>query len=466
MRWHGRLFLSIALAAMGVAPLAAQQSPSTGKDGGAKTATSGSATDSTTGSATDDSPSKAPPITIQRMRANDQRGLNIFEAPKFDDVPFDGFRLAFGAAFAQQFQSLSHSNAAAPKMVDGVDQNALKDIGAGFDNAAANLYLNAQLAPGIRVALTTYLSSRHHSEAWVKDGYLLIDQSPIDWLPLQFLMAFTTVKAGHFEIDYGDAHFRRSDNGQALYDPFVGNLILDGFTTEIGGEVLVRPGPLIGMVGVTGGEVHGEVTNPGRRSPAIYGKLGFDKQVTPDVRVRLTGSLFSQAKSLSNTLYHGDRGGSPFWYVLENTQASSSSQAWSGTINPQFGSEIHSFMINPFVKVGRLEVFGVAEQAKGRSSSETSVRKWTQYDGDVVYRFLEGDKLYVGGRYNLAKGTLPGIDGDVRVARAELAGGWFITPNLLLKGEYVKQRYNDFPTTDIRSGGRFDGLMLQGVVSF
>jgi hypothetical protein len=28
--------------------------------------------------------------------------------------------------------------------------------------------------------MTSYLSSRHHQETWVKDGYLQIDDSPID----------------------------------------------------------------------------------------------------------------------------------------------------------------------------------------------------------------------------------------------------------------------------------------------
>ena len=71
--------------------------------------------------------------------------------------------------------------------------------------------------------LTTYLSSRHHNETWVKDGYMLIDKSPIPLPPLKKLMKYVTVKVGHFEINYGDAHFRRSDNGNAMYNPFVGN---------------------------------------------------------------------------------------------------------------------------------------------------------------------------------------------------------------------------------------------------
>src|SRR5690606_3233935 len=154
-----------------------------------------------------------------------------------------------------------HSNTAAPRIVDGVDQNQLADIGPGFNLATANLYLNAQLAPGIRVALEGYMSSRHHSEFWVKGGYLQVDESPIDVPALHALMKYLTLKVGHFEINYGDAHFRRTDNGNALFNPFVGHLIMDAFATEIGGAVYVRTGPWLAMLGVRTGESKGAGTN-------------------------------------------------------------------------------------------------------------------------------------------------------------------------------------------------------------
>ena len=53
-------------------------------------------------------------------------------------------------------------------------------------------------------------------------------------------MKYVTLRVGHFEINYGDAHFRRTDNGNAMYNPLVGNYILDAFTTEIGGEAYLR----------------------------------------------------------------------------------------------------------------------------------------------------------------------------------------------------------------------------------
>jgi hypothetical protein len=35
-----------------------------------------------------------------------------------------------------------------------------------------------------------------------------------------------------------------------------------------------------------------------------------------------------------------------------------------------------------------------------------------------------------------------------------------------MKTEYVVQEYNGFPPTNIRNGGKFHGLMLEGVIGF
>lgn len=447
----------------------AQDQPNGGE--GAVTATS---TD--TSKAAPKAVSTQPPIVIQHIRPQDQRGLNGFEPPKIDGVPYEGFRLDWGAAFTQQVQSLEHSNTASEKLVNGVNANQLMEIGTGFNNATANLYLNAQLARGIRVAMSSYLSSRRHNETWVKDGYLLVDASPIDYEPLHKLMDYVTLRLGHFEINYGDAHFRRSDNGNSMFNPFVGNYLMDAFTTEVGGELYVRAHGFMAMGALTGGEVRGNVLRPNDRNLAFIGKLGFDRQLTPDLRVRLTGSTYTTDGSISNTLHSGDRAGSRYYYVLENSSATESAQARSGSIMPGFAQSVTAYQINPFVKLRGLELFGIAERAKGRgwvaatattpAAPEAEKRSWNQYAADVVYRFLPGEKLFVGGRYNLAEGELPGTAHDVGAQRWQFSGGWFLTPSVLLKGEYVTQKYNDFPTTDIRNGGKFNGFMIEGVVAF
>ena len=459
---RNRILAALALA-LGASPLAAQATDAitTPEDSGSRVATAEPETTTVASSLT-------PRIVIQHLRPADQRGIAMFEAPKDDDIPFTGLRLDWSAAFTQQFQALSHDNAAAVNPnASGVDQNALMDIGWGFNNAAANLGLNVQLAPGIRVALTTYLSSRHHQEAWVKDGYILMDESPIDVPILNTAMEYLTVKVGHFEIDYGDAHYRRSDNGNAMHNPFVGNLIMDAFTTQVGGQVYFRNDMgLIAMAGVTNGEIKGDIRMPDDRSPAFLSKLGFDRQFSDDLRIRVMGSYFRQDEAISNTLYSGDRAGSRYFLVLENPLATTTAQAWSGNLNPRFTSEVSAFMLNPYVELGGLELFGTYEVARGRTAEETDHRDWSQYAGDVVYRFLDNDALYVAGRYNLAEGALPGIANDVSIDRVQLGAGWFVTPTVLMKGEWVTQSYNDFPTTDIRSGGSFDGFMVEGVIAF
>jgi hypothetical protein len=402
---------------------------------------------------------------IQHLRPHDVRGINMFEAPKEEGAPYDGFKLEWGAAFTQEYQGLSHKNTADTVLVAGVNKNELVRIGNGFNNAQANLYMDAQLARGIRVEMTSYLSSRHHNETWVKDGYLLIDGSPYDIAVLNHLMQYLTLRVGHFEINYGDAHFRRTDNGEAMFNPLVGNLIMDAFTTEIGAEAYLRAHGLMGMVGVTGGEVRGQVTQPQNRSSSYLGKVGFDRMMGDDTRVRLTGSIYSTAKSVNNTLYSGSRAGSRYFDVLENTASTEAAQAWSGDIQPGLRSKITAMVFNPFIKFHGLEIFGNVEQAKGRATAETSDRKWTQNAGEVLYRFA-GNQLYAAGRYNVVKGRFAGFANDVTVNRTQIGGGWFITGNLMAKGEYVKQQYKDFPTTDIRNGGEFSGMMVEGVVTF
>jgi hypothetical protein len=406
------------------------------------------------------------PMSISHIRPSDQRGVNMFEPPREDLVPFTGFALSFGGAFTQEFQGLAHQNTAAPVLVSGVNANQLITIGHGFNNAVANLNIDAQIAPGIRIAMTSYLSARHHQESWVKDGYLLVDASPIDNALLNNIMKYTTLRVGHFEIDYGDSHYRRSDNGNSMYNPFIGNYILDAFTTEIGAEVYARSNGLIAMLGTTGGEVHGQVTAPQARSITVLGKLGFDKKLDENVRVRLTGSFYANNKSASNTLYTGDRGGSPYYDVLENSASTELANAWSGQIRPGFSNKVNSEVINPFIKIGGAEFFGNFETSTGGSFAEPKLRTLHQNVYEGVYR-LFNDKFYVGGRYNTVKGELISKSSlDVSTSRYQLGGGWFVTPNVLTKVEWVNQKYTNFPTTDIRNGGQFKGFMVSGAVGF
>lgn len=425
--------------------------------------------------------------TISYFREYDQRGLHTFETTKADQQPFEGLKVRLGGNFALQFQGLSHSNDANARpdtLNKGLpnqsirDLNSLSPIVPGFNLATANLNIDVQLADGIRLNLVTYLSSRHHSESWVKGGFIQFDK-------LKFLnsevvdraMEFLTIRAGHMEINYGDAHFRRSDNGNALYNPFVGNLILDAFDTQIGTEIFFQnPMGIIAMVAVSSGENKGLIAKPAvvpgddkaAMSPAFYGKLGYDKQLNDELRVRLTGSAYYTASSSRNYLYDGDRAGSRYYLAMENVAATTASPHLSGQFVPGFNDAVTAIMINPFVKWNGLEFFGTFETANGRAQAETSSRNVTQLAAELLYRFGKSEDIFVGGKYNQVKGDLrfAGALTPVSQDRIQFGAGWFITDNIVVKGEYVNQNYNGFPRTDLRSGGRFNGLMLEAVVGF
>ena len=278
-------------------------------------------------------------MEINHIRPADQRGVNVFEATKAEQVPFGGFALSFGGAFVQEFQGLDHPQQRERRSVaqQRERKSSSSAIGHGFNNAVANLNINAQIAPGIRVAMTSYLSARHHQETWVKDGYLLVDNSPIDYPLLNQIMKYTTLRVGHFEINYGDSHFRRSDNGNSMFNPFVGNYILDDFTTEIRRSRTSRPMSVDhddwrdGWRSARTGHCAGEAFRFGvlrqvRLRPEVRANTG---------RIRLTGSFYANNGSASNTLFTGDRGGSPYYDVLENTASTETANAWSGRVRPR-----------------------------------------------------------------------------------------------------------------------------------
>jgi hypothetical protein len=400
----------------------------------------------------------AVPVVIGSPAAG---AIGEFEPAK-QSSEFNGMQLQLGGAFAQTFQALDHETGAAPS-----PKTELGNIRPGFNLASANFNLGAQLARGIRVDLESYMASRHHNEFWVKGGFATIDASPFDVPVLNRIMEYTTIRAGHMEINYGDAHYRRSDNGNTIRNPFVENYILDAFTTEIGAEVLVRsPMGLFVMGGVTSGENKGNVKEGAVDASAAYlGKIGFDRRFSDLLRLRLTGSLYSAESSPSVTLYGGDRTGSRYWGVMEDTSSLRQGTAFTnGRVNPGFTNEITAWQINPYVELGNLEVFGVIERARGKAATAEERREVNQLAGDVVYR-LFNDQVYVGGRWNRVTGDFANQT-DLTVTRTAFSAGWFLTRNLLTKVEYVTQDYEGFAPTDIRNGGKFNGIAIEGVIAF
>ena len=420
---------------------------------------------------------------LQYYRSPGQTGLNVFEVGKKGEQPtYEGFKIRVGGDFALQYQFLSQDvpNVVTPKY-------QLLELGNSVNLPAANLNLDAQLAEGLRVHLRSYLSSAHHNEAWVKGGYIQIDN--LNFIQDGFLanlMKIMTLKAGVDNFSYGDAVFRRSDNAMAIYNPFVGNYMMDNNTVEPFLEFQFFPGDFIALGGIGTGILNPTVvvrTDSTDYPPALWAKLGWDSQIKDDLRVRLTGSFYHCSGYQSGyRIYGGDRAGSRYYKVLDardTTNPDWEDNDFNGRINPNLRN-LTAIQINPFVKFKGLELFGVYEIATGFASGAEFGKEdlyekgtYTQMGVELLYRFGNNEKFYFGGRYNTVTGkdsylktaTKPA---DKTVSRINVGGGWFITPNIVTKVEYVQQKYDENWTggSGTLNDSQFNGLMIEAVIGF
>jgi len=388
-----------------------------------------------------------------------------FEESVADTVNFDKPKVRVGADFAMQFQALDHH----------ADTARLIPLGKGINLPTANFVINATLADGIEVNLTTYLSARHHNEAWVKGGYLLIDKLPfINSAAIDKAMEFLTFKIGVMELNYGDAHFRRTDNGHAINNPFVGNHIIDAFTTAPAFEALYRNKGIILMGAVTTGTLKPSLVGYSASTTiytpynvaeelGFYGKAGYDKQLTEDFRLRATVSAYHVSKHHFGSLHNGDRTGSRFYLVMQRATNSAgdvdqTANAFTGRWGPGLTNKDNSLMANLFTKYKGLEFFGTYESIKGTSLSGADFN-FSQYSLEGLYRFGKEENFFGGVKYNAAKNQT-----DSNINRLEIGAGWFITRNILLKAEYVDQNYHEFAVYGGNAG--FNGVMVESTISF
>lgn len=404
---------------------------------------------------------------LQYFRPNDKNGLNVFEPSKEDTVAFNGLKVRVGGDFAMQFQGIRQSNTA----------GNLTKLGSDFNLPSANLNLDVQVLDGVRMHLRTYLSSRAHNESWIKGGYMQIDK--LDFIKPEFLegvMKYTSITIGLDEFNYGDAHFRRSDNARAIFNPFVGNYIMDAFSTEAFGEITVQKNGLLAVVGLTNGKLNQNVTVTDNtdNKPSFYGKLGFDKQLNEDFRVRLTGSWYiNNGTSTGTWLYGGDRAGTRYYnvlYTLPDANGVAEGGPRDGRFNARF-TKLTALQINPFIKFKGLEFFGIYELANGNNEftqpGPDTEGGFTQLAAELLYRFGTNEKFYIGGRYNTVNGKMrESATENLDISRLNLGGGWFISKNVLTKLEYVKQSYNGEAWTGRFAGAQFNGVTLEAVISF
>ena len=306
-----------------------------------------------------------------------------FEESKISNS-FDTLKVKIGADFGIQYQNLAQH-------ADSI----LVPVGRGINLPEANLNIDAFLAKGIRVNLVDYLATRHHDAGIVKGGFLQIDRLPFINSPFaDKIMDYLTIKVGEMELNYGDEHFRRTDNGRLVRNAFVGNYIMDAFTTAPAIEVLFRCKNTgwLGMVGVSTGSVNqtlttttaGAAKTPGAvytpinvaTQLAVYGKIGYDKQITPDFRLRLTLSGYHQGENQAGGyLYGGDRAGTRYYLMMNRPTLTSTDVAIaSNFLAGDFPTAItynedNSYVVSLLLRLKGIEIFGTFESATGKTAT-------------------------------------------------------------------------------------------------
>ena len=95
-----------------------------------------------------------------------------------------------------------------------------------------------------------------------------------------------------------------TQNELDVHDTLVGNLMMDGFTTQIGTELYYRPGNgVLAMIGATNGEIRGTVFTPNSREAAYLG-LPFRWPRPDPVRIDLATRTYPKEQPYIHRLTH------------------------------------------------------------------------------------------------------------------------------------------------------------------
>jgi hypothetical protein len=369
------------------------------------------------------------------------------------------------------FQTLDQTNVFDPK---GVAQPALTS---GMQTAFGDLGFLGKFGKKQEVEMyfDLYLASRNHpSQTYGNQGYLLIHDIPENLVGLHNVLnpifKRVDVKVGAFLIDYGDQVTRRSNNAIVQANPLVGNYVMDPNLVSVGGEVMSKPGGRYGwLVGVTNG-TNTEDWSAGRG--IAYNAKGWVYPIQP---LRLSASFFRANHTDSNasraTLFSGNRSGERYGGVLGGGQA-------PGGVLANGGKDVTAFQFDGTwdAQAMPIKLYGHI----GRTSDKdingplpgTPEESWKYYSGEGVYNLTKN--VYAAARYSGAiADKFNGFDSDGKVTRIQIGGGLWLTRNMLVKVEWVDQKYTGFSAGDIVNNGidagrgpRFKGLVSEFSFAF
>ncbi len=341
-------------------------------------------------------------------------------------------------------QALNHKNAFTPQGVE------LAKVSPGFQNAFGNLGFTGKFGKNeeITVVMDLYLSSRNHpSQTYGNEGYILLRGVPENLESLKFLKPVldrVDIKAGHMLVDFGDAAEHRSNNAIVQKNPLIGNFVVDPNIVSIGMQVSSKPGRYGWLLGGSNGTTT-EDWNVGRGF-AYNAKV----YVNPIEGLRTSVSYIAADQSDNPNksgggsqlqMFTGNRSGERYAGVLGGGQA-------PGNVFPQAGEKFSAAQFDvTWDNDSPISLYGHFGQTQDLDINGTlpgtPEEKWTYYAGHVKYEITPA--LYAAARYSGANTSmLGGANSDGKVNRIQVGGGFWLTRNLLMKVEYVNQKYSGF----------------------
>ena len=368
------------------------------------------------------------------------------------------------------FQTLDQKN------VFDTTGNQLPHLTSGMQTAFGDLGFAGKFGKKQEVEMyfDLYLASRNHpSQTYGNQGYLLIHDIPENLVSLHQaldpIFKRVDVKVGAFLVDFGDQIYHRSNNTIVQTNPLVGNFVIDPNLVSVGGEIMSKPGRYGWLVGVTNG-TNTEDWSAGR-GVAYNGKVW----VYPIAPLRLSGSVFranhSDSATSTATLFSGNRSGERYGGVLGGGQA-------PGDILARAGKDVTAYQGDVTWDSKAMPVRLYAHAGITKDSDLNGVAKgaleetWKYYSAEGVYKLTP--TLYAAARFSGANADkFNGAASDGRVRRIQLGGGLWLTRNMLVKVEWVDQKYTGFRRGDAVNNGvdagrspQFKGLVSEFSFAF
>lgn len=359
----------------------------------------------------------------------------------------------FGVETVGTLQALDHKdayNAAGTK---------LPSIDPGFQTAWGNLEFGASYGANreLEMFFDLYLASRPHaSQTYGHQGYLLLHDVPENMRNLRVLdrvFDYVDIKAGHFQINWGDNYYHRSDNADVQRNPLIGNFVVDPEIAAVGAEIYSQPNPYFNaMLGLTSGTTTENFVEG--RGHGIHAKV-WGNPIQP---LRIAGSYMAfdhsdnptqAAGGTQGQFFSGNRGGERYGGIFGGGGA-------PGQVLPQAGQDLTAWQGDLTWDANPIRVWVAYGNTRDRDINGSAVgspeEEWNYYMAELRYQLTRN--IYAAARYSgAAADMIGGAASDGTVDRYQIGGGYWLNRFMLAKLEYVHQTYSDFN----------DGVMVSGV---